>query len=75
MVFRKAAFLVLYASVGGCVAFTVANVLGLPGYAVGLVVGVVFIRLADRVGRGFGVAPILAPNERPTPRGEKPEIA
>ncbi|WP_344342987.1 hypothetical protein [Agrococcus versicolor] len=55
---RSVLFLSIYAAVGGCVAFTIGAVLGLPAFVVGPVTGAIGIAVMDRVGLGFGIPPM-----------------
>jgi hypothetical protein len=64
---RTLLFLLVYAAVGGCVAFTIGTVLGLPALLVGPLVGVLGIAVMDRVGHGFGVPPMRRrPQQEPS---------
>lgn len=60
---RKIIFLIGYVLVGACVGFTLVALLGLPAW-ISILVGIVGVRVMDRVGLGFGVQ-FFARRDRP----------
>lgn len=72
MRWRIVVFIVVYGLVGACVVFAISEISRLPTIVVSLLIGFVGIRIADRVGQGFGIPPIFGRTREPVESTKSP---